>query len=456
MTNILKKIESELSPKIEELKEDLLSGNLLEAEKELQKVMKNMYNSVMGELLTEVGKSKELKAKLTEEYKSLGVSDLRLRDVRIQIFTGDWVNFKSYYARQIEAGTNLGSRHLSLSYWSCLKRASLSYASLASAYSVMSSSFAVGRELLALHGTSVNTSRLRELSLAMGELGDKQGVTSILTEKESLSGKRVVIGFDGGRSRIREPNGEKNKNGREKYNTPWNEPKIMVIQVLDEKGEIERKSSIPLYMGTMKETKQAMEKLHKALVALEVSQAESIQFIADGARCIWTGIKKVFRKLQIPFSKIVFTLDYYHAVEHLRKLSKFLPYTESKQKVVFEEWKDDLWEGLANSIPRDFNKRMKKEKEEITEEMETEMNYFKKHHDHMQYKKYKRRKLLCGSGLVESAVRRIINLRFKGSSSFWLKDNLEKLIFLRCTFLPGRWSNLLNNSRLYLKKFGTI
>ena len=456
MTNILKKIESELSQKIEELKEDLLSGNLLEAEKELQKVMKNMYNSVMGELLTEVGKSKELKAKLTEEYKSLGVSDLRLRDVRIQIFTGDWVNFKSYYARQIEAGTNLGSRHLSLSYWSCLKRASLSYASLASAYSVMSSSFAVGRELLALHGTSVNTSRLRELSLAMGELGDKQGVTSILTEKESLSGKRVVIGFDGGRSRIREPNGEKNKNGREKYNTPWNEPKIMVIQVLDEKGEIERKSSIPLYMGTMKETKQAMEKLHKALVALEVSQAESIQFIADGARCIWTGIKKVFRKLQIPFSKIVFTLDYYHAVEHLRKLSKFLPYTESKQKVVFEEWKDDLWEGLANSIPRDFNKRMKKEKEEITEEMETEINYFKKHHDHMQYKKYKRRKLLCGSGLVESAVRRIINLRFKGSSSFWLKDNLEKLIFLRCTFLPGRWSNLLSNSRLYLKKFGTI
>lgn len=456
MTNILKKIESELSPKIEELKEDLLSGNLLEAEKELQKVMKNMYNCVMGELLTEVGKSKELKAKLTEEYKSLGVSDLRLRDVRIQIFTGDWVNFKSYYARQIEADTNLGSRHLSLSYWSCLKRASLSYASLASAYSVMSSSFAVGRELLALHGTSVNTSRLRELSLAMGELGDKQGVTSILTEKESLSGKRVVIGFDGGRSRIREPNGEKNKNGREKYNTPWNEPKIMVIQVLDEKGEIERKSSIPLYMGTMKETKQAMEKLRKALVALDVSQAESIQFIADGARCIWTGIKKVFRKLQIPFSKIVFTLDYYHAVEHLRNLSKFLPYTESKQKVVFEEWKDDLWEGLANSIPRDFNKRMKKEKEEITEEMETEMNYFKKHHDHMQYKKYKRRKLLCGSGLVESAVRRIINLRFKGSSSFWLKDNLEKLIFLRCTFLPGRWSNLLNNSRLYLKKFGTI
>ena len=92
-----------------------------------------------------------------------------------------------------------------------------------------------------------------------------------------------------------------------KYNTPWNEPKIMVIQVLDEKGELEKKSSIPLYMGTMKETKEAMEKLRKALVALDVSQAKSIQFIADGARCIWIGIKKVFRQLQIPFSKIVFT-----------------------------------------------------------------------------------------------------------------------------------------------------
>ena len=188
MTNILKKIESELSPKIEELKQDLLSGNLLEAEKELQNVMKNMYNCVMGELLTEVGRSKEFKANLTEEYKSFGVSDLRLRDVRVQIITGDWVKFKSYYARQIEEESELGSRHLSLSYWSCLKGASLSYVSLASAYSVMSASFAVGRDLLALHGTSVNTSRLRELSLAMGEVGDKQGVTSILNKKESLSG----------------------------------------------------------------------------------------------------------------------------------------------------------------------------------------------------------------------------------------------------------------------------
>lgn len=456
MTKIEEKIEKVIGKELELIKGKLLTGNLLETERDLQKMFKELYNSTLQDLLNEVGSSKAFKAKLEENYEELGVRDLRLREVRLQIYTGDWISFKSYYARQIDEDITIGSRHLSLSYWSCIKGASLSYASLASAYSVMSPSFSLGKDLLELHGTRANNSRLRELSLAMGQIGDKQGVSSLLNEGESLRGKRVVIGFDGGRSRIREANGKKNKNGREKFDTPWNEPKIMVIQILDDKGELERKSHIPLYLGTMKETKLAMEKLRKALVELEIEKAEIIQFIADGARCIWTGIKKVFRRLQIPFSKIVFTLDYYHGVEHLKNLSKFLPYTESKQKVVFKEWKDDLWEGLANSITRDFKKRMKMDKIEITDDMETEMNYFKKHHDHMQYKKYKRRKLLCGSGLVESAVRRIINLRFKGSSSFWIKDNLEKLIFLRCAFLPGRWNNLLNNSRLHLKKFGTI
>ena len=404
MTKISEKIEKLLAEKMTKLKEELLGGNLLETEKELGIIMKELYNTILSDLLNEVGSSKAFKEKLLEEYSEIGISDLRLRTVKIQVSTGDWISYKSYYARQIKEGINLGSRHISLSYWSCIKGSSLSYASLASAYSVMSPSFSIGKDLLALHGIKTNASRLRTLSIAMGQIGDKQGVSSILNEGESLSGKRVLIGFDGGRSRMRQANGKYNKNGREKFDTPWNEPKIMVIEVLDDKGELERKSHIPLYMGTMKETKSAMEKLRKALIALEIDKSELIQFIADGARCIWSGIKKIFRSLKIPFSKIVFTLDYYHGVEHLKNLSKYLPYEESKQKVVFEQWKADLWEGLANSIARDFSKRMKKAKAEITEEMKTEMNYFKKHHDKMQYKKYKRRKLLCGSGLVESAA----------------------------------------------------
>ena len=71
--------------------------------------------------------------------------------------------------------------------------------------------------------------------------------------------------------------------------------------------------------------------------------------------------------------------------------------------------------------------------------MKTALNYFIRHHDRMQYKHYKRRKLLCGSGLVESAIRRVINLRFKGPSTlFGAQENLDKMFLLRCALLSGK------------------
>ena len=118
-------------------------------------------------------------------------------------------------------------------------------------------------------------------------------------------------------------------------------------------------------------------------------------------------------------------------------MSKLLGGTKKKQKVVFLKWKPLLWEGSMELVIEDFKKRMKESKKEISKKMQTAMNYFTRHEEHMNYKDLKERKLLCGSGLVESAVRRIINLRFKGPSTFWKVDNLEKLILLRCVFLAG-------------------
>ena len=50
-----------------------------------------------------------------------------------------------------------------------------------------------------------------------------------------------------------------------------------------------------------------------------------------------------------------------------------------------------------------------------------------------------------GSGIIESAIRRIINLRFKNASTFWLADNVEKLYFLRAALVAGRWNIVMDN-----------
>jgi len=143
--------------------------------------------------------------------------------------------------------------------------------------------------------------------------------------------------------------------------------------------------------------------------------------------------------------KLTFTLDYYHAVEHLSDLVNFLNPTDKDKQLILKKWKDWLWNGLCYSIRQDFKERLKEKKYELTQEIQTALAYFKKHHDRMQYQKFRKRKLLCGSGLVESAVRRIINLRFKSAGSFWLTDNLQQLIFLRAAFLAKRWKLLIHN-----------
>jgi len=57
------------------------------------------------------------------------------------------------------------------------------------------------------------------------------------------------------------------------------------------------------------------------------------------------------------------------------------------------------------------------------------------------YKKIREMGLPTGSGTVESAIRRIINLRVKGTSIFWKRKNAEKMIFLRSLVLTGKIRN---------------
>jgi len=52
---------------------------------------------------------------------------------------------------------------------------------------------------------------------------------------------------------------------------------------------------------------------------------------------------------------------------------------------------------------------------------------------------------MCGSGIIESAIRRVINLRFKNASTFWNEEKVEKMYFLRGALVSKRWDILMNN-----------
>ena len=74
----------------------------------------------------------------------------------------------------------------------------------------------------------------------------------------------------------------------------------------------------------------------------------------------------------------------------------------------------------------------------------TAISYLERHGEagHLAYARFRRRKLPLGSGAIESAVRRVINLRMKGNSLFWQEANAEAMLVLRGLVLSRRWKEV--------------
>ena len=59
----------------------------------------------------------------------------------------------------------------------------------------------------------------------------------------------------------------------------------------------------------------------------------------------------------------------------------------------------------------------------------------------LDYAKALAQKLPIGSGAIESLIPQVINLRIKGNSKFWLKNNSEIMLHLRCQWIAKSWDN---------------
>jgi hypothetical protein len=81
-----------------------------------------------------------------------------------------------------------------------------------------------------------------------------------------------------------------------------------------------------------------------------------------------------------------------------------------------------------------------------------EIESLKKHETHRRYDWFEYRGRLRGSEAVESAIRRVINLRLNGNGSCWKEENAEAMLVLRAAALTGRWQETMERRQAWMAR----
>lgn len=261
----------------------------------------------------------------------------------------------------------------------------------------------------------------------------------------SLAGKRVVISIDGGRIRIRKTKrGKKTKKGRSRYHTDWREPKLLVIYVVDEKGRIAQEFA-PVIDGTLKGPDEVFRLLELYLSQLEITEAAKVLFIADGAKWIWKRVAPLWQRLGLE-GRCRELVDFYHVIEHVHALAALkTSWRPAQRKRWATRQRRRLWRGELQAFIDEIERfcRGKKGKG-----WARERDYLLRNAraGRLDYAKARRAKLPMGSGTMESAIRRVVNLRLKGASIFWLEEHAEQMLLLRTYYKSKRWQVLENKA----------
>jgi hypothetical protein len=258
-----------------------------------------------------------------------------------------------------------------------------------------------------------------------------------------MAGQHVVAQVDGGRVRIRTQVQTRKRKGvkyRRKIRVEWREPKLLVLYLSDRKGRMLR-GTCPWIDGTMKGPDHLMELLAFHLHRLGASQAKAVSFVSDGAPWIWNRLDWVIARAGLDPKRVERVLDFYHAAHHVSLALQALGLAEAERTATYRTLRHQLRAGRSREVVATLRSRA--EGQPPDSQVWVEIAFLEKHEAHLRYDWFRYRGRPLGSGAVESAVRRVINLRLKGNGIYWREENAEAMLVLRATALTGRWEETM-------------
>lgn len=377
-------------------------------------------------------------------------------DIRIRVRTSYCPPKPKRSARARRAGDKEAGVYPAFAALGIFEGLSALAAELALRFSLQMSSFQGARDELDMLGHRYDTKTVRRVVSDFGKQAlsaRKQRLedwrAGRLEPQTTLRGRKVVVAVDGGRVRVRKKRKRRKKGKRCRYHTPWREPKLLIIYTLDDKGR--RDSAVDVQIdSTLQGPDVVMELLAYHLYRLGAHEAQVVEFIADGAPWIWDRIDEVIRMAKLDLRRCRKVLDMYHAVEHLSVALDACGVCGTEKKRQLSRLKRMLKASKAGKALCFLRGRLGR-KGVDQETLRQEIAYFEKRLPLLRYRDIKRKRLALGSGAVESAIRRVLNLRVKSPSMFWDEDMAEAVIYMRAQLLSNRWDAMMDQIREHSK-----
>ena len=279
---------------------------------------------------------------------------------------------------------------------------------------------------------------------------------------DELAGQRVSVQIDGGRVKVRgdlrakttvpeatdedglpieDAPGRSHTKPSKTFDADWREPKLVTIFVHDENGKMAKQTQATID-GTLLGPDALAELVAMHLHRLGAAQAKSITFVADGAPWIWDRIEKIIELAKLADVPTHQVLDCCHAVHHVSLALASLGLTVQQRMPLYRELRTRLRNGQWRRVIEDLTSLQDLEEQTIPA-LETELSYLRRHGEagRLSYVSFRRQGLPCGSGAIESSIRRVINLRLKSNAMFWKSEHAEQMLQVRAQVVTDRWDD---------------
>jgi hypothetical protein len=271
---------------------------------------------------------------------------------------------------------------------------------------------------------------------------------------EEFRGKRVAAALDGGRVRVRTVIKKVRIAGkikRQPIKVEWREPKLLIIFETDAKGRM-AKGARPIIDGTLRGPDALIELLAFHLHRLGAAAANVVTITADGAPWIWARLDWVVGQVGLEPARVVEVLDWCHAVHHLSLALQASGLSKEERTERYARLRRSLKKGRSRDVIEELEGLAAGQLEGAA--VWREINYLIRHSEagRLRYDCFRCRGVPLGSGAIESTIRRVLNLRLKGTSLFWEEANAEAVIQLRAAVLSGRWEERLEQTRVAMAK----